>query len=205
MGKWIPANTRASADSDAASESGSILRVIVLAGSDGNGGGSGTAPALNVRTKAMSSVPKNRRNTSGARASGRRQRAGIIRIRRGDQARCHRSRPRPATMPRVVRFQLDPPPGQNRAMSLSAESGATPRTSASPSCLTSLSWPRSKASRANQRRSEGHPRRTRPEPLAREGVSGRRNDDAALIEPAGGSAQGRALPSVMSAQSTGRK
>ena len=39
---------------------------------------------------------------------------------------------------RAVRFQFEPPPGQNRAMSLSGESGNAPRTRASPRLLTSL-------------------------------------------------------------------
>ena len=46
--------------------------------------------------------------------------------------------PRPVTIVRAVRFQFDPPPGQNRAMSLASESGWVPRTRASPTCFTSL-------------------------------------------------------------------
>ena len=54
------------------------------------------------------------------------------------RACCHRSRPLPLTISRVVKLQFEPPPGQKRAMSLSSESGMAPRVSASPSSFTSL-------------------------------------------------------------------
>ncbi len=55
------------------------------------------------------------------------------------RACCHRSRPRPLTISRVVRFQFEPPPGQKRAMSLSSESGSARgrarRRAPSPRCI----------------------------------------------------------------------